>query len=153
MYKNTILGKFWSESLVFCERKSKWAISLEKMSDSLICSFILSVLSKLLTIAHLSWVTWVIRSWWLFWHEWPEWFAHSHSYVLSDLSELLTVAHLMRAIWANERISNPALLGLYPIISGQGFCYNIYIFYSTFNGMVVSLHLHFVTFYGMSYLL
>ena len=79
-------------------------------------SFIMSNLSKTLTVAHLSWVSWAIHSRSLFWYVWPDWLAHSHSFVLSDLSESLTVAHLIWAIWANERMSNermsefPALL-------------------------------------------
>ena len=109
---------FMSKSLVFSEQKSKWAIRSEKTIDLLICSFILSDLSKSLTVAHLSWATWAIRSWLLFWHErheQPERFAHSRSFVPSDLSESLTVTHLIWAMWANERwaneqIPNPATL-------------------------------------------
>ena len=103
---------FLSESFVFCEPKSKWAIWLEKTSDLLIHSFIMSDLSESLTVTHLSWVTWVICSWSLFWHEQPEWFAHRRSFVLSDLSESLTVTHLILAIWANEQISKFPTLDL-----------------------------------------
>ena len=49
----------------------------------------MSDLSKLLTVAHLSWATWAIRSWSLICLEQPEQFAHNRSFVLSDLSELL----------------------------------------------------------------
>ena len=53
---------FLSESLIFCEQKRKWAICSKKLSNSLICSFVLSFLSESLTFAHMSWATWVIRS-------------------------------------------------------------------------------------------
>ena len=66
----------------------------------------MSDLSKLLTVAHLSWATWAIDSQLLFWHERPERFAHSCSFVLSDLSESLTVTHLIWAIWANEQMTD-----------------------------------------------
>ena len=71
--KKHFIQIFLSESLVFCEQKSKWAICSEKRSNLLICSFIMSDLSKLLTVAHLSWRTWAIHSRLLFWHERPEW--------------------------------------------------------------------------------
>ena len=87
---------FLSESLVFCERKSKWAIRSEKMSDLLICSFKMGNLSES-----------------LFWHERPERFAHSPSLILSNLSESLTVAHLIWAIWANERKSKFPTLNIW----------------------------------------
>ena len=76
----------------------------KKTSDSLICSFIMSDLSKSLKVTLLSWATWAICSRSLFWHERPKRFAHNCSFVLSDLSELLTVAHLIWAIWANEQM-------------------------------------------------
>ena len=53
---------FLSESLIFCEQKRKWAICSKKLSNSLICSFVLSFLSESLTFAHMSWATWVICS-------------------------------------------------------------------------------------------
>ena len=65
----------------------------------------MSDLSKLLTVAHLSWATWVILSQSLISSERPEWFAHGHSFVLSDLIKSLTVAHLIWAKWADERMS------------------------------------------------
>ena len=76
------------------------------LNESLFRAFIMSDLSKLLTVAHLSWATWatwVIRSRSLFWHERPERFAHSCSFVLS---ESLTAAHLIWVIWANEQSAN-----------------------------------------------
>ena len=39
-----------------------------------------------------------------------KWFAQSLSFVLSDLSESLTVAHLIWAIWANEQMSEWAMI-------------------------------------------
>ena len=112
-----------SESLVFCEQNSKWAICSEKRSNFLICSFIMSDLSKLLTFAHLSWATWGIHSRLLFWHERPEQFAHSHSFVLIDLSQLLTVAHMIWAIWlwANERTSNERMSKFPTLRIGEDF--------------------------------
>ena len=85
---------------------------LRKKSNSLICSFFMSDLSKLLTVAHLSWATWAIDSQLLFWHERPERFAHSCSFVLSDLSESLTVAHLIWAMskWVNSQLGGQAKL-------------------------------------------
>ena len=78
-------------------------------SKSLMCSFIMSDLSKLLMMAHLLWVTWAIRARLLFWHEWPDQFARSCSFVLSDLSKSLTVAHLIWSIWVNEQMSKWAM--------------------------------------------
>ena len=85
-----------SESLVFCERKSEWAIPSKKRA---ICSF-----------AHLSLATWANRSQSFICHKRPERFAHSCSFVVSDLSKLLTVANLIwvNERWGNERIPNPA---------------------------------------------
>ena len=97
---------FLSKLLFFCERKSQYAIRSKKTSNLLICSFIMSDLSKSLTVARLSWATWAIHLRSLFWHEQPERFAHSHSFVLSDLRESLTVAHLIWVIWANEQMSD-----------------------------------------------
>ena len=76
LYKN--VQKIWfysyllSESLVFCEQKSEWAICSQKTE----------------WFAHL-----------LFYDEWPEWIAHSRSLVMSDLSDLLMVARLSWATW------------------------------------------------------
>ena len=79
------------------------------MCESLIRSFPLSNLSKLLMVAHLSRATWAIHSRSLISSEQPERFAQSRSFFLSDLSELLTVAHLIWAKWANEPIPSPVL--------------------------------------------
>ena len=92
---------FWANGSFF--------LAKEQMSNSLICSFIISDLSKSLMVTHLSWATWAIRSWSLFWHEQPERFAHSPSYVLSDLRESLTLAHLIWAIWASEQMSDEGM--------------------------------------------
>ena len=80
------------------------------LSESLICSFIMSDLSELLkvahlswlmsdlsdllTVAHLSWATWAIPSWSLICLEQSEQITHSRSFELSEMSE-----------WANERMS------------------------------------------------
>ena len=52
------------------------------LSELLIHSFIMSDLSKLLSVAHLSWGTWAIRSRLIICLERPERFAHSRSFVL-----------------------------------------------------------------------
>ena len=63
---------FLSEWLIFCERKRNGALCWKKPSASLmcpeqperiahICSFVMSDLSDLLTVAHLSWATWANR--------------------------------------------------------------------------------------------
>ena len=57
--------------------------SLRKKSDSLICSFIMSDLSELLTFTHL-----------LICHERPERLAHGSFFDMRNLSDLLIVAHL-----------------------------------------------------------
>ena len=49
-----ILVNFFSESLVFCKRKSKSAICSKKFSNLLIRSFIMSDMRELLTVALLS---------------------------------------------------------------------------------------------------
>ena len=92
---------FLSESLVFCEQNSEWAIrsKKERFTHSLIyherpeqiahgCSFIISDLSNSLTVAHLSWATLAICSQSLVSPEQSEWIAHSCSFDLSDLREL-----------------------------------------------------------------
>ena len=81
--------------------EQKWAIrSLIQnfLSKSLIHSFPLSNLSKLLMVAHLSWATWVIRSRSLICLERYERIAHSHSFDLSEMSQ-----------WSNERMSEWAM--------------------------------------------
>ena len=74
--------------------------------ELLIRSFIMSDLSILLTIAHLSWATWAIPSRSLISYERNELFAYGRSFVLSDMSESLTVTHLIWAKWANEQWAN-----------------------------------------------
>ena len=73
----------------------KWANErfAQKMSDSLICSFLVSDLSDSLTIAHFLWVTWPNRSWLLIFGEQPEQFAH--------------IAHLTWAKWAIHSHRSP----------------------------------------------
>ena len=74
---------YLSESLVFLLWVKEWlSDSLERTSDSLICSFIMSKLSDSLMVTLLSWATWAICLWSLFYHERPERFAHSRSFVL-----------------------------------------------------------------------
>ena len=73
--RNSLIG-FLSESLVFCDKMSEWAIQLKKTRDSLIHSFLVSDLSDLLMVAHFWWATWAICS-------------HC-SILVSDLSDLLT---------------------------------------------------------------
>ena len=89
----------------------KWANEwfAQKMSDLLICSFLVSDLTDLLMVAHFWWATWANRSWSLIFDKQCEWIPYNRSFVLSDLIELLTVAYLIWAIWANERIPNPEL--------------------------------------------
>ena len=65
--------------------QKKWAIRSG-------CSFVMSNLSNLLTVAHFWWVTWVNCSWLLIFSEQPVRFTHSCSFVMSDLSKFLTVA-------------------------------------------------------------
>ena len=48
----------------------------QKTRDSLICSFLVSDLSNLLTIPHFLWAMWANRSWLLIFGEQPEWFTH-----------------------------------------------------------------------------
>ena len=103
--KNILVKFCWANNL-FLWAKEQMSDLLKKKSNLLICSFIMIDLSKLLTVAHLSWATWAIHSQLLFWHEWPEQFAHSCSFVLSGLSKSLTIAHMIWVIWANDRMSN-----------------------------------------------
>ena len=112
--KYDLIQIFWANcSFLWANRSFLWAKEwmcdcLQKMSNSLICSFmyhepperitqgcsfVMSDLSNLLTVALLSWA---LATW-----------AHRCSFVLNDLSESLTVAHLISAIWANEQIPNP----------------------------------------------
>ena len=81
------LIRFLSESLIFCEKMSKWAIHSKKRvirsfahfwwATWAINSFLMSDLSKLLMVAHFWWATWVI---------------HSHpSFLVCDLRDSLTL--------------------------------------------------------------
>ena len=72
---NSLIG-FLSESLVFCEKMSKWAICSKEQA---IRSFAL-----------FWWATWAIRSWSLIFGEQPEQITHGHSFLVSNLSDLLT---------------------------------------------------------------
>ena len=85
--KNTIFVKFFLRIPRILWVKEQMSDSLKK-SDLLIRSFIMSDLSKLLTVPHLSWATWAICS------------QYCNSFVLSNLSESLTVAHFSIATWA-----------------------------------------------------
>ena len=57
-----LLIEFWSELLIFCQKSEQMSNSLKKVRNSLICSFLVSNLSNLLTIAHSFWATWANRS-------------------------------------------------------------------------------------------
>ena len=65
------------------------------------CSFVLSDLSSLLTVAHFLWATWVICSRSLICLERSERIAHSRSFDLSKMSKWANER------WANERIPSP----------------------------------------------
>ena len=100
----TLLTKKGNERIAhFLNKKKRYKNNLldffsrNVLSESLICSFIMSELSESLTVADLSWATWVICSRSLICLEQPERFAHGRLFVLSDLNESFTVAHL---IWA-----------------------------------------------------
>ena len=96
----------WANRSGFFKRTKKYDLSQICLERNLLWtnrSFIMSDLSKLLTVAHLSWDPWAISSRLLFLHERPERFAHSCSFVLS---ESLTAAHLIWVIWANEQSAN-----------------------------------------------
>ena len=71
--------------------------------ESLICSFIMSELSELLTVTHFSWATWAIHSRSLICLERSEQITHRHSFALSKMSK-----------WANERIPSPAKIRCDP---------------------------------------
>ena len=64
---------FLSESIVFCQNISEWAICSKKWA---ICSF-----------AHFWWATWSICSWSLISSEQSEQIAHGRSFLVSDLSD------------------------------------------------------------------
>ena len=78
----------------FCERKSEWAICSRKRANCSHRSFVMSDLSKSLTVALFKKATGAKRSRSLFCSEGPERFAHSCSlkncsFVQSDRSDLL----------------------------------------------------------------
>ena len=77
---------FLSESLIFCQKVSEWAICSKKWA---IRSF-----------AHLWWATWAICSWSLIFGEQPERITHGLSFLVSNLSKSLTVAPFWWATWA-----------------------------------------------------
>ena len=66
------------------KKRNKKYDSQNFLSKPIICSFFMS---KLLTVAHLSWATWAIHSRSLICPERSEWIGHSCSIDLSDLSE------------------------------------------------------------------
>ena len=120
--KNIYLKASWCKSIVFLtyrknvqKRTIKDDFGQILWSDLLLCSFIMSDPSELLSAALLKWATWAICSRSLFskvfWLERPERFAHSRLVVLMDLSKSLTVWAIWAtwAIerWANKRIPNP----------------------------------------------
>ena len=80
---------FPSESLVFCQKMSEWAIHSKKWAIHSFTHFWWAICSRLLISS-----------------EQPERFTHDHSFPLSDLSESLTVAHLIWAKWENEQMIN-----------------------------------------------
>ena len=77
----------------YLPKNEQMSDSLKKMSNSLICSFLVSNLSDSLTIAHFLWVTWANRSWSLILGEQPERFAH--------------IAHFWWATWAIHSHHSP----------------------------------------------
>ena len=66
---------FWANCSFIVSKKINERL-LKKPSNSLICSFVLSNLSKSLTLAHMSWATWAIRSQSLICPDRPEWMPH-----------------------------------------------------------------------------
>ena len=86
---------FFSQSLIFCERKIKVIDLLKKPINSLICP------EWPERIAHIH--SFVMSD---ICHERSKQFPHSRSFVLSDLSKSLTFAHLSWAILANAQMSN-----------------------------------------------
>ena len=95
-------------------------IKKEGMSESLICSFIMSDLSTSFTVCHLSWAPWAMRSRSLICLERPERFDHGDSFVLRDLSESLTVAHLICAKWVMSEWANSNPCWEYCLYCCQG---------------------------------
>ena len=81
---------FLSESLVFWEKMSQWAIRSKKQE---IRSFLVSDLSDSFMVAHFWWATWANCSWSLIFGEQPERFAH--------------IAHFWWATWAIHSHRSP----------------------------------------------
>ena len=93
-----------SERIIhFLPKNDRLRDSLKKMSNSLICSFLVSDLSDSLTIAHFLWAMWANSSWLLIFGERPGGFAH--------------IAHLIWAKWAirshrSEDVSDLLMIAL-----------------------------------------
>ena len=87
----TSLIGFSSESLVFCQKLSEWAIGSKKWANH--------------SFAPFWWATSAIRSQSLIFSERPEWIAHGPSFLVSNLSDSLT-----SLIWfeQNERFTHIA---------------------------------------------
>ena len=92
------LISFLSESLVFCQKVSEWAIRSKKWA---IRSFLVSDLSDSLTISNFLWATWAnsLRS--LIFGERPERIAQGCSVLVSNLSDSLTSLRGNEWPWAN----------------------------------------------------
>ena len=95
--KNSILVSFLVNCSFFVSKRANEQFA-HKTRDSLIGSFIMSDLSKSLTVPHLSWATWAIRSQSLICPERSEQIAHSCSFDLSDLSKWANSQPWTRAI-------------------------------------------------------
>ena len=107
--KNMILFKFFLVNCLFLWVKERLSNLLKKTSNLLICSltmsnlsshsFVMSNLSNLLTIAHLSWATWAISSLFLICPEQSEQMAQSCS-----LQWAIFFSKWAMSEWANEQI-------------------------------------------------
>ena len=71
IYTVYIIHHGWDFAHLFSERIARFlpkneqmSDSLKKISNSLICSFLVSNLSNLLTIAHFLWAMWANHFWW-----------------------------------------------------------------------------------------
>ena len=85
----------------------KWANEwfAQKMSDLLICSFLVSDLTDLLMVAHFWWATWANRSWSLIFDKQPERFAHIAHFLWVTWAICLHRS-LKKIEWANHLFSN-----------------------------------------------
>ena len=88
------LDQGWEFAHRFSERIARFLRKNEQMSNSLICSFLVSDLSESFMVAHFLVSNLSDLLTLLIYHELPEQIAHCHSFVMSDLSDSLTVAHL-----------------------------------------------------------